>query len=242
MTRLKTLRTLPPGGWIFEQKLANGTVKKIQFMTPFGEALVQIRAFRVANNILPQDLDSIALELESQTVLRLGEDSKYCDSKKKTLLSHLAELPTHVSRVVKHAAAAGEGARILMDWIGDGMHPVDSVRAQKRANVCLRGGPADKNGNPTPCPHNQESHGAAMLTDKIAAAILEQRRQKSNMGLKVGGEDHLFTCQICTCHLPLKVWVPMETIVARMSEKKIQKFPSFCWMRTENPPPKEPTT
>lgn len=232
MTRLKTLRNIPPGGWIFEQKMPNGTIRKITSMGPFGGAVKQIQEVRAANGIQPQDMDSIAMELEQQTVQRLGEDSKYCDSKKKALLSRLSELPTHVSRAVKRAAEAGDGARILVDWVGEGARPVPEILAQARANVCLHAGP-----NGSPCPNNIESHGVALLTDKIAVAILEQRRRKTDIGLKVQGEDALFTCQVCTCHLPLKVWVPMDSIVRHLRPEKIERFPNFCWMKTETTKP-----
>lgn len=225
---LLTFKKLPPGGWILPQKFADGTTRKLEFMGPFADAIRDIRQLRLENNILPNDVDSIASELEQYTVQRLGGDPKWCTSQKKTLWQNVHALPSHVRDLAKHAVAAGRGATILSDWLGDGMQPVENRLAENRARVCLS------------CPLNVESHGASKWTDKIAAAILDQRRAKTERGLKVPHEELLFTCQECLCHLPLKVWVPLETILGRTDQIALDKFPDHCWMRTESAPKETP--
>lgn len=224
---LKTLKTIPPGGWIFEQKTPAGTIKKFSTMVPFGEAVKGIVAYRKGNAIEPHDFESVAVELENQTCARLGHNPKYCEVKKKSLLDKINILPAHVKKAVELAGNATNGARILSDWLGDGAIPVNRSLAQARTNVCIS------------CPLNQESHGMMKLTDAIASAILEQRRQKTEMSLEVISETELHTCSVCACHLPLKVWVPMKTIANRTHPKLVEKFPDFCWMKTENNEPKE---
>lgn len=226
---LITLKTLPPGGWRFEQKSKDGRIIKLDGMGPFWDHVHAIQTYRKSNGITPDDEQSISYELQAQTCARLGNDPKWCDSQKKTLLRRLSVLPAHVREAAQRVENVSNGARILVDWLGDGAVPVPISLAQSRTNICLCAGT-----DGTPCPENIESHGVMQLTDKIAEAILEQRRKKKEMNLFVDGEKNLHTCRVCACHLPLKVHVPMDVIIARTSEKLLKRFPSYCWMRTEN--------
>lgn len=220
---LKTTKTLPPGGWIFDQLKPDGSKKHFEFMTPFSDAVRQIADYRKGNGIAPFDADSVADELEAQTCQRLGGDPQWCVTEKKTsLLDRIKVLPAHVRSRVQLAGNVARGALILADWVGEDAKPVEVKIAQARADVCIG------------CPQNQASHGVMRLTDAIAEAIMEQRRTKLEMGLKVQGEELLHTCAQCSCHLPLKVWVPMKTILGRTSEKLVAEFPDHCWMKTEN--------
>lgn len=218
---LKTLKTIPPGGWIFEQKTPAGTIKKFSTMVPFGEAVKGIVAYRKGNAIEPHDFESVAVELENQTCARLGHNPKYCEVKKKSLLDKINILPAHVKKAVELAGNVTNGGRILHDWLGDGAIPVNRSLAQARADICL------------PCPHNQESHGVMKLTDSIAKAILEQRRKKSELEIRTNGEEGLHTCDVCLCHINLLVHVPIKTIADRSHPKLDNKYPDFCWKRKE---------
>lgn len=227
---LKTLRTLPPGGWAFDQKAPDGSIRKFSEMGPFGDAVLKIQNYRKGNGIKPDDVDSIAHELEVFTCARLGNDPNWCESKKNSLLSRISVLPAHVLKAAHRVADVGRGVQIISDWLGDGGVPVSQELANGRGAVCLK------------CPLNQDGHNVAKLTDKIAEAILDQRRKKLEMNLRVEGEADLHTCEVCLCHLPLKVWVPIKTIAERTHPKLMEKFPEYCWMKTETSTPKETTT
>ena len=109
------------------------------------------------------------------------------------------------------------GARILRDWLGSGGVPVSKELAQSRANVCLM------------CPLNK--HGIE-LTEMASEAIREQIGVKNHLQLHVDGENDLFTCEVCSCPLKLKVFVPFRLVKPLPEEK--DKYPGVCWLRTEN--------
>jgi len=221
---------LPPGGWIYDQKNPDGTIlKKFTSMSPFEDVAREILAVRTANNLPGADFASVSRDLDEAQCIRLGYDSTYCDSGVKK------NFPSSLRRVLDPAArAAGvvkkltNGVQILKDWLGDGAKTVPAEMAQSRADVCtgrLSG---------RPCPHNV--NGGFSITAEIAKTIHEQVEQKNHLSLRVEGEDKLFSCNVCLCHLPLKVQVPFDTIAARTPEPVWQDLPSFCWMKRERHP------
>lgn len=107
------------------------------------------------------------------------------------------------------------GGIILTDWLHGGVVAIPTAKAQERANVCIV------------CVHNQDSP----VTEFVANAIKEQIELKDSLDLKLEDEGVLHTCQICDCALRLKVHVPMDRL--RPTETELDKFPSFCWMNTE---------
>lgn len=118
----------------------------------------------------------------------------------------------------------------MLDWLGSGGKPVDAAVAQRRVDVCKM------------CPHNNEANITAWITGPIARAILDQRRAKLGLALAVEGEERLFSCDICLCHLPLKVWVPTDTILEHTDSNTLAQFPTHCWIFNEAPAHLKPTS
>lgn len=136
---------------------------------------------------------------------------------------------------VNELSAIKNGAKTLLDWGEAGFVPVEQSVAQARSDVCAK----SFDGNP--CPHNQKK--LIDFTSPAAAAIKSHIESKNQMKLSVDGEQNLNVCMICRCWLPLKVWTPMETLLACTPEKVLndfkEKYPP-CWMITETKTPATP--
>lgn len=115
-----------------------------------------------------------------------------------------------------------KGFAILIDWLGDGGVPCSKEQAEVRANICRR------------CPNNVPNFTVA---SKMAAAlkyIREQMGVKQELGLRVTREHELGTCKVCLCHIPLKIFLPSEEILAYTSDQERKEFPPECWIVKEH--------
>lgn len=234
---LITLKTLPPGGWLFEQKDNNGIlVKKFSDMCPFPDFCQPILECRVKNKFKRATMAEVMHDVEEAQCHRLNYSDKYCVVKKKPFQFNPAKLfkavASHVHIAAERISNVADGSLILKDWLGDGAVPVPPEQAQNRADVCIRGVEGHA------CPHNKDGFEPI---EEAAEFIRRQVEQKNQLQLSVEGEEQLKTCQICWCHLPLKVHVPMEHILAQTTEKMAAKFqeqaPPNCFMLTENQTP-----
>jgi hypothetical protein len=229
---LTTRNTFPPGGFPFDQKKADGSIKKFEGLTyGFYEQVMEIKAYREGNGLMPTDKLAIAEELDAFQCERLGFDPLWVTQKKTMPFAATQFSPSHLLRSAK---AVAQGASILADWVGEGGSPVDQSLAQKRADACLQGA-KDKDGNPMPCPHNREGHAVMKWTVLLAKAVHDQRREKLRLALRVNGEENLHTCDICLCSLALKVFVPFKTIADRTTDVQWKEFEQvpWCWMNEE---------
>jgi hypothetical protein len=228
---LKNFNTLPPGGWRYVQ---NETGFKVNEMGPAADAVKLIVQHRRANNLPGATMTEGFVDLDNATCERLGNDPLWCDTQKKTL-PQTHQLPPEVAKPAARQSSfnAVNGALILKDWIGDGGVPVADSLAKARAKVCVEDC-SDPAREETGHFHNRPPGFFSKISAAVADAILEQRREKTGLGLAVPDEDKLHTCDICQCHNPLKVWVPMDVIKNRTSLETMAKFPKHCWMVTEN--------
>lgn len=111
----------------------------------------------------------------------------------------------------------------LKDWLGDGGIPVRQPLAETRASICEI------------CPKNQPGNWWDRLARDVVQIILAQRRAKEALNLHVKCEDDLHFCDVCHCHLPTKVFVPIEHIAKRTNEQTWEELPNWCWMQAEKP-------
>lgn len=237
---LKTTTTLPPGGWVYEQKdNAGKVVQKFKSMSPFNEAAMQVLKLRENNKYDRATLAEVKEDLDNAQCERLGFDARFCSSKKKPFninpislfkvsAQHLRESAEAVAARVEQAA---DGLQIIRDWLGDGAKPVEQSLSQARADICT----GRLSGNP--CPLNKDGFKPV---EAAAATIKAQLEEKRKMALTVEGEANLKTCDVCWCHLPLKVHVPLATILKRTPKPLLEKFQQAqpaCWMLTEQQNP-----
>ncbi len=195
--------------------MPDGTVKKWHSMGLVWELAEQIADFRKGNGLAGATAREVVHEIEAATCERLHGDPNWCQAQKKT------GVRAALNRLSRSAGRVADGARILVEWFGDGAVPVPISLAQARANVCLT------------CPENKEGHRWLKLTADAVRSIAEQMRQKDAMKLCVEGEERLFACGVCLCPLKLKVHVPLATILAHTDEQTLRAFPPACWIPTE---------
>lgn len=226
---------LPPGGWMFDQKSNDGVVIRSSWlhrMSPFSDMVSEISKFRSANGLLNAEPENVAGEVDDFQCVRLAGNGEFCNQKKTTPLTRLIRQP--VAAVVASVEAAArrigelnEGRKILSGWLGEGGNPVAAELAQNRADVCT----GRKTG--VPCPFNEDGFAPV---EAVAGIIKSQVEKKSDLKLAVEGGGRLKTCTQCMCHLPLKVHVPMNFILAHTKPEtldKIRRQKADCWQVTE---------
>lgn len=234
---LKNRQKLPPGGWIYQQHDGNKkVVKTFKSMAPFNDAVQDILRCREANNFERATFDEAAEDLEAATCERLGFDPRHCSKKNapegaftftpmKMFQASAQHLRQSVEAARRRSSQVADGVQILKDWLGDGATPVPSVQSQARADICLR------------CTFNTSGFKPIAA---VAEIIRQQVEKKHELKLTVSGEENLHTCDICWCHLPLKVHVPMQYILENTPEPMLEKFRQdqpACWIVKETQTP-----
>lgn len=221
-----------PGGWRYEQFDAAGKLLKRweRDFDPWTMFLAKVQSFRTLNHLIRADIGFVEADVTEYLAREFGGDPKYFTSEpgqKKTSLTSRFQSRNFLARVADRSRQLISGASILSDWLGAGLKPVERALAQTRADIC------SGRINGVPCPHNNPGF---QPVETIAQIIRGWSEQKNAMTLDVIGEDKLHTCGICWCHLPTKVFVPMETILDRTPQAMLDKFaseaPENCWMKT----------
>lgn len=130
--------------------------------------------------------------------------------------------PTPPRRLLRNLAA---GANTIVSWIDEGAPTVSQELANKRAAVCHGGGDPDKK-----CPMNGRGGFESYFTVPVTNAIRAQLERKRTMKLETPGDDRLGVCTGCDCPLQLKVWMPLDNILAKMSAETQAKLHPNCWI------------
>lgn len=214
--KLITKKTLPPGGWIYEQE---GASKPFAGMVSFSETANAILAFRKANKLKRATPVEVAEDLESFTCQRLPQLCSNFDGVKKKP-TRQEEIRTQ-SLVVRAASRLKSVSEILADWLGEGGKPVDSSLSEGRAAICAA------------CPYNKP-YSNFSITSMAAKTIKSFMDAKNKLSLTTPHDEKLGNCEICGCDLALKVHVPIENVMAGTDDGLLQLFPDgVCWIRTE---------
>jgi len=207
----------PPGGWQYQEE---GWTAPSPPPDDCRTQTVNISNFRKQNPRLglSTHLADCEQALFNYTAARLKFHVNWCegmddDSKKNSTTPNQphssAPAPRAqgvVSRFWDRLKQDVSGLATLARWMGDGGDPVEPAVAATRAQACLK------------CPHNQPGNA---VESKIAAEILEQTSLRKKLNLVVPGESDLRSCELCGCHLPLKVWVP--------NVGELKGRPPWCW-------------
>ena len=126
-----------------------------------------------------------------------------------------AQKKTSVVGKVRNVAA---GVGVLLEWLGSGAKPVDQSLADSRAAICAT------------CPKNNGGDWMAYVTKPIADKIRTQLEIRNDLQLRTPHDDKLTVCSACSCPLKLKVFVPIEHILAHTSEDTKTKLDPRCWI------------
>lgn len=119
------------------------------------------------------------------------------------------------------------GLQTLSDWLGEGGIPVEPTTSAVRALACTSGNEGRA------CPHNRSPNFLESAKGEIADQIRKQLEIKHRLKISTPLDHSLFMCDVCGCHLPLKVQTPLKHLAAHTEEKKLSQFPGYCWLRIE---------
>lgn len=231
---LKTTNTLPPGGWIYDQKDNNGKVVKKNWNhrhSPFSEFCMEVLHVRENNKFNRATLPEVKEDVDEAQCQRLGYDQNFVKKKPVSFQPMRLFSPTHLREVARavgnQITGLADGANIITRWFGSGAVPVAHDVAQRRADIC------NTVASGASCPFN--SPGFAPV-ERIAEIIKARVEKKNELKLEVKGEENLHTCSLCFCHLPTKVWTPIEHIISGTPSPMIEKFKREqpkCWILAE---------
>lgn len=219
----------PIGGWLFiDSPISADTLQDWS-----EDSLVnQVVARRQQNPRfnLTTDRTAVRAEVESQNAQRLSSMLKTPLERSSYLIESGPPDPSPSFPVphrpapggaVRVAGRAVAGVKVMLDWLGSGLKPVDGPVAEARAQVCVK------------CPQNQEGNFFQRIEGEVAARIKKTVELKNSMKLQTTVDDKLQSCESCSCWMPLKVWVPMEHIKSHDTPEVLAKLDKNCWVLAE---------
>lgn len=222
---LKSHDTFPPGGWVFRQAETNWISQKGR---TFDETVDDIIHHRKANPRfkLETDWNAVAIELDRYTETRLrsvpGAASYYTEGDPKPARPNNLSFNPSVGVVAgAKSPSIQDGLPLLIDWLGDGLNPVDQELATQRALICAS------------CPRNRPGGWRHWFTGPVAHVIGITISLKHEMKLSTHQDHKLNVCDACLCELKLKVWTPMSHIKARLKDEQKLRLDPRCWILKE---------
>lgn len=120
--------------------------------------------------------------------------------------------------VLKSAAGA---SGIIVEWISSGAEAVPQDQAEYRASVCAA------------CPLNEKGDWTSFFTVPVSAAIRAALNKRSEMKLSTSFDEKLNVCSACLCPMKLKVHVPLEKFISKMSQESKNSLHELCWIKKE---------
>lgn len=124
----------------------------------------------------------------------------------------------HLLHSLKNVAAGGE---ILVEWIKDGAEAVPIAQATKRASIC-----AD-------CPKNVKADLTSIFTVPVSWAIKKELERRKELRLETSFDDRLGVCSACSCPMKLKIWIPLNSFLHKMTSEAMNELDPKCWILQE---------
>lgn len=194
----------PPGGWSY---IVPETAVAFSGKASLTQLLDAVRQHYTASGYeVPKDLEA---KIEAFLCERLDS---YC-------IDDFGRQPLSIGEQLSHSFhAVLQGTATLVSWVAGGSQRVAQELADSRALVC------------STCPHNQPPQGCTgcnigALTNLVA---------KVAGGRKTTSDAVLHSCNVCSCGLKAKVWLPLATMWPHMPERQRARLPAFCWLVKEN--------
>ena len=129
--------------------------------------------------------------------------------------SRSSQLPSRVVAAAADIKRAASGTAVVLDWLTSGGNPVAQELANKRAVICAA------------CPKNAEGSWFTTAPAELIRITLEARK---DLKLETPSDAALKSCDVCKCLMRLKVWCPLEHIVAKTKPEVMAEFPGNCWI------------
>ncbi len=227
MAKMKSLTEHPPYSFRFLQP---ETGQSQEFVGSFTHCVDQTMMLRQANAFLAErhgwrtDRAGVEYDVEQYNVARMRAGG---------WLNFIIEddgnppAPTYVmpekkkGRWASVAAGSGRiaaGVAILVEWLGSGAKPVEQALADGRAAICAG------------CPKNDGGDFTSYFTKPVADTIRTQLEIRGELQLKTPHDDKLTVCSACSCPLKLKVWAPLDHILAHTPEAVRKDLAPQCWI------------
>lgn len=228
--KLANIRNTPPNGFLFEQTQTGwkNWIASPNSIWDFQLLCTELLAHRQANHTrfpyLNLDMGKIKEEVEHANALRVSKipgAESYVDKSGGAQPNFPNPHSLRLRAVGASVAKLATGAGVLLDWLGSGGVPVESSLAEKRASTC------------SACPENGDGNLSKIFTVPISNMIRRQLESRKELKLATSKDDKLGICKVCLCPLPLKVWVPIDSVKEHVSEEIRAQLPAFCWMKTE---------
>lgn len=130
-------------------------------------------------------------------------------------------LPGQARTLLHSPKNVAVGVEVLVDWIESGAEAVPIAQANERAKVC------------STCPKNGKGDLLSIFTIPVAKAIRMALQKRKEMALKTPYDDQLGVCSACSCPMALKVHVPLNRFIHKMSSESISALDPNCWIPKE---------
>lgn len=226
MARMKSLMAHPPHSWQFLQP---ETGQAAPFVGSFHYVCDQVLKLRNANPFLAErhgwrlDQAGIEHDVEQFNVARMiaGGWTDFIIQDDGPASASYNPPPVQKktgAAVLGSINRVAAGVAVLLDWLGSSAKPVDHVLADKRASVCAT------------CPKNDGGDFTKFFTQPIADKIRTQMEIRGDLQLRTPHDEKLTICSACDCPLKLKVWVPLDHILAHTSEETKTRLDPRCWI------------
>lgn len=209
----------PNGGWCFYEAKTKFTIdrrsKPSSVSLTLGQASELVQKHRLANPQLglATGYHQVKAEIINYNRHRLGMPAE--DSPPKSL----PQQPQRVAAVAGHASKTTAGIKLVIDWLGSGLRPVNREEAERRAAICAT------------CPQNQTGDLWQRIDAKAAEGLKRLISIKSEMALATSHDAKLKTCLACDCWNPLKVWAPLDHILKNTSDEVKANLDPRCWIK-----------
>jgi hypothetical protein len=122
---------------------------------------------------------------------------------------------------LKAAKAVAAGGETIVEWIASGAEAVAQKHADRRAETCVK------------CPLNGKGGLERFFTGPVSEAIRRAVGKGKEWKLETKYDEQLNVCEACLCPLRLKIWMPIHTILPRLSPEAMQALHPDCWIRKE---------
>ena len=210
------------GGWTFRQPQFGPKWENKMAMIGFKKSVEYIISARLANKAitakhsLATDPAAVANELKTYTRLRLGIPLPAPPS----FFLHSSSLSSRVVEAAADIKRAAQGTAVVLDWIQAGGDPVVQDLAEKRATGCV------------PCPKNVEGAWYTVAPAELLKDAIKgwQALKGSSFAFETSQGEKLKSCDVCKCLMRLKVFCPLNHILAKTKPEIMAEFPPHCWI------------
>ena len=229
MAKMKSLTAHPPWGFRFLQP---ETGQAQEFEGSFNHVVEQTMLLRQSNPFLSErhgwrtDRAGVEHDVEQFNVSRMiaGGWLDFIIQDDSNPPAPLYVMPEKKTPRLGSAAALGSvkrvaaGVVLLIEWLGSGAKPVEQSLADKRAEICAT------------CPKNGKGGILSYFTQPMADKIRTQMEMRGDLQLKTQHDEQLGVCEACLCPLRLKVFTPIEHVLAHTSDEVKKELVPQCWI------------